>query len=425
MKRGRIKPQDILIVKDGATTGKTSFVADDFPYKEAVLNEHVFRLRVFPEVATQRYVFHFLRGPLGQKMIQDSFRGSAQGGINQSFPDFVHIPLAPIPEQERIVSKLEAELNRLSSSKRAFGRISSILKTFRQSILSKAFRGELTERDPNDEPAERLLERTRQEMLKEEPRVEGKGSAKPQQTDLSTSVGIKLSNCPEGWCWTTIGQGGVCLDHMRVPLNKEERQKRRGNVPYYGANGQVGWVDNYLFDEPLVLVVEDETFIGREKPFSYKITGRSWVNNHAHVLRPTAAVDIDFLNYSLAYYPFTAFTAGTTGRRKLTQKALLSAPYLLPPQAEQRRIVAVVEKHLLKAQEVDASSRAALAHIELLEQVILEQAFIGKLIPQDPNDKPASLLLERIRAQRAAMSKKDKSQKALEFASPAKISSKA
>jgi type I restriction enzyme S subunit len=140
-------------------------------------------------------------------------------------------------------------------------------------------------------------------------------------------------NLPEllkGWANTKIGEIIECLDYQRVPVSKEVRAKRIGNIPYYGANSQVDWIDDYLFDEPLVLVVEDETFIGREKPFSYKITGKSWVNNHAHVLR-AIAVDTDYLNYSLWYYPFTPLTTGTTGRRKLTKSALMSAPYLLPP----------------------------------------------------------------------------------------------
>lgn len=65
----------------------------------------------------------------------------------------------------------------------------------------------------------------------------------------------------------TIEEFADCLDNRRKPINKTERLKK-GEIPYYGANGIIGWIDNYLFDEPLVLVVEDETFIGRELPFS-------------------------------------------------------------------------------------------------------------------------------------------------------------
>jgi type I restriction enzyme S subunit len=179
--------------------------------------------------------------------------------------------------------------------------------------------------------------------------------------------------------WASIDQIAENLDYLRVPVNKKTRAGVEEGYPYYGANGQVGWINDYIFDEPLVLVVEDETFTGREKPFSYKITGKSWVNNHAHVLRPTGATSVDYLNYSLARYPFTPLTTGTTGRRKLTKSALMSAPYGLPPLAEQHRIVAEVERRLSVAQEVEGVVAASLRRAERLRQSILKQAFAGRL----------------------------------------------
>jgi type I restriction enzyme, S subunit len=188
-----------------------------------------------------------------------------------------------------------------------------------------------------------------------------------------------LPDLPEGWVWATIDQVSECLDSMRIPVNKKERENRQGNIPYYGANGQVGWIDDYLFDEPLVLVVEDETFTGREKPFTYKISGKTWVNNHAHVLRATATIT-DYLNYSLMFYPFTPLTTGTTGRRKLTQRALRTAPYALPPLAEQQRIVAEVERRLSVAAAAEAAVAATLTRSGRLRQTILQRAFSGRLV---------------------------------------------
>lgn len=77
----------------------------------------------------------------------------------------------------------------------------------------------------------------------------------------------ELMELPIGWIYTTIGEITECLDSKRVPVNKDERAKRVGNIPYYGANGLVGWIDDYLFNENLVIVVEDETFTGRGKTF--------------------------------------------------------------------------------------------------------------------------------------------------------------
>ncbi len=94
-----------------------------------------------------------------------------------------------------------------------------------------------------------------------------------------------------------------------------------------------------MFDEDLVLVVEDETFIGRTKPFSYIVRGKSWVNNHAHVLRPLAGMSVDYLNLCLQRYDFIPLTSGTTNRRKLTKAGLLDAQFMVAPLTEQSRIV--------------------------------------------------------------------------------------
>ncbi|RYE90482.1 MAG: type I restriction endonuclease subunit S, partial [Cytophagaceae bacterium] len=168
---------------------------------------------------------------------------------------------------------------------------------------------------------------------------------------------------------------------------------------YYGANGQTGWINDFLFDEDLILVVEDETFTGRTKPFCYKITGKSWVNNHAHILKPKGVVDINYLNYSLSFYPFTPLTTGTTGRKKLTKAALMAAPYSLPPLAEQAEIVAEVERRLSVLDELERTLRAELTRAERLRQSILHRAFTGRLVPQDLTDEPAAALLARLQAE--------------------------
>src|SRR3954449_12627435 len=92
---------------------------------------------------------------------------------------------------------------------------------------------------------------------------------------------------PSGWVTAALGELVEVLDHLRVPVNKTDRATRVGTVPYYGAAGQVGWIDDYLFDEELVLLGEDGVpFLNPLQPKAYIISGKSWVNNHAHVLRP-------------------------------------------------------------------------------------------------------------------------------------------
>ena len=102
---------------------------------------------------------------------------------------------------------------------------------------------------------------------------------------------------PDGWVWTTIGQVAEILDSKRIPVNASDREARIADkssnelYPYYGATGQVGWIDDYLFDEELVLLGEDGApFLQALKDKAYTIHGKSWVNNHAHVLRAIAAL---------------------------------------------------------------------------------------------------------------------------------------
>jgi hypothetical protein len=116
------------------------------------------------------------------------------------------------------------------------------------------------------------------------------------------------------------------LDARRVPVSEVERQTRRGSVPYYGANGRVGWIDHALFDEPLVLLAEDGGYYDewRTRPVAYEIDGPAWVNNHAHILR-AVAVTHDWLYFSLRHRDLTSIVNVGT-RAKLNQAPLRDIP---------------------------------------------------------------------------------------------------
>lgn len=92
---------------------------------------------------------------------------------------------------------------------------------------------------------------------------------------------------PKNWRWEYLTKGfAECKDQFRKPINATERAGRSGKIPYYGATGKVGWIDNYLTDEELVLVGEDGApFLEPTKDKAYLIAGKAWVNNHAHILK--------------------------------------------------------------------------------------------------------------------------------------------
>ena len=110
------------------------------------------------------------------------------------------------------------------------------------------------------------------------------------------------------------------LDSRRIPITAAKRQE--GSYPYYGANGIQGYVADYIFDDELVLLAEDGgNFGSKTKPIAYKVSGKCWVNNHAHVLKPKKGLNVDFLCYSLMFYNVDGLVNGAT-RQKLTQAAM-------------------------------------------------------------------------------------------------------
>ena len=201
------------------------------------------------------------------------------------------LKISPLAEQHRIVTRIEELFTQLDAGVESLKKTQAQLKQYRQSVLKSACEGKLVPTEAElaraegreYEPADVLLERVlkeRRENWEAEQIRKGKKSAKYKEPAAPDVSGF--GKLPEGWTLSNIGQVAECLDHMRIPVNKKERAKRVGDVPYYGANGQVDWINDYLFEEPLILIVEDETFVGREKPFCYKITGKSWVNNREY-----------------------------------------------------------------------------------------------------------------------------------------------
>ena len=127
------------------------------------------------------------------------------------------------------------------------------------------------------------------------------------------------------------------LDSMRVPITASSRQK--GIFPYYGANGIQDYVADYIFDDELVLLAEDGGDFGsKEKPIAYRVSGKCWVNNHAHVLKPKKGLDIDYLCYSLTFYKVDGLVNGAT-RQKLTQTAMRKMTIPIRELSEQLHIV--------------------------------------------------------------------------------------
>lgn len=201
---------------------------------------------------------------------------------------------------------------------------------------------------------------------------------------------------PAGWAWAQLGDVVDVLDHLRVPVNRAERADRVGPIPYYGATGQVGWIDRPLFNEELCLLGEDGApFFDLAKAKAYVIDGPSWVNNHAHVLRARDCVTTRFLKYALDQVNYRPFVTGTT-RAKLTKSAMSRIPVPIPPLAEQRRIVEAIEELVSRLDSAGADVRSAKVRIDLLRRSVLDA------VVADGRDAALDDLLIRIEAGRSA-----------------------
>ena len=141
------------------------------------------------------------------------------------------------------------------------------------------------------------------------------------------------------WEEKTINEIAECLDNKRVPINSEERKKRIGIVPYYGAGGIQGYIDDYLLDEKIVLLLEDGDAFDdfQTKSIAQYVTGKSWINNHAHVLRANG--DSYFLFASLEHKDIRKWTqlAGAS-RKKLLKESMLKITVNMPSLQEQKKI---------------------------------------------------------------------------------------
>ena len=189
-----------------------------------------------------------------------------------------------------------------------------------------------------------------------------------------------LGDIPEHWEVTRLSRMMTCLDGRRIPLNAEQRADLQGPYPYWGANGIVDHLDDWLFDEPLVLLGEDGApFFAQNKIVSFAVDGKIWVNNHAHVLRPTG-VRQRFLTHLLNCTDYAAFIDGST-RDKLTQSDMNAIPVLLPPIIEQCSIEAFLELEVSKIDTLISKKRLLLDRLAEFRTALITRTVTKGLPP--------------------------------------------
>ena len=180
----------------------------------------------------------------------------------------------------------------------------------------------------------------------------------------------------EGWTYKKLGEVCEILDSQRRPITKGKRES--GAIPYYGATGVLDYVKDFIFDEKLVLLGEDGAKWGAGDKSSFIISGKSWVNNHAHVLRLKQSILIDeILVYYLNFSNLQSYITGVTVP-KLNQERMRSIEIPVPPLSEQQGIVSYLDSAFAQIDELKAKAEKQLSEAKALFQKALSKAMEPK-----------------------------------------------
>ena len=376
------------------------------------------------EALVGKFLLHFLLQESVRREARAHMTGTAgQLRVPESFYESLGLHLPPINEQHRIVQALDSYLTRLDAAQVALERVQASLKRYRASVLKAAVEGnlvtaeaELARKEGRDyEPADRLLERILAEghahwEFQERRRGKYKESFVPDTSDLP--------ELPDGWVWATLGQVSYRIqygtsskagpDATGIPV------LRMSNI----QNGDLDLSDlKYLsaqdVDVQKTMLEHGDLLFNRTN--SAELVGKCAVFKGA----PSRACFASYLirvsfecflpEFACAYLNsehgrryISHVRSQQVGQANVNGTKLAAMPIPVPSLGEQRRIVIEVERRLSVIQQAEATVEASLKRAERLRQSILKQAFCGKLVPQDPSDEPATVLLERIRLEREA-----------------------
>ena len=326
----KLKTGDVLVNSTGTgTVGRTRLFHESYlkNYPFVVPDSHVSVIRTTSEVKSE-FVFAYISSQLIQQHLEDNLAGSTnQKELYIGVLSDISFPLPPLSEQQRIVAEIKRWFSWIDQIEQGKVDLQETIKRTKSKILDLAIHGKLVPQDPNDEPAIELLKRIN-----------------PGFTPCDNGHYTQL---PDGWVACRLEQVAEILDNLRKPINASERESRIKNrkidelYPYYGATGQVGLIDDYIINGNYLLLGEDGApFLDENAIKAYSINGKSWVNNHAHILSPK--IDLEFLQYSLNQIDYSEYVNGST-RLKLTQTDMRSIKIMLPPLAEQKRIKSKIQ----------------------------------------------------------------------------------
>jgi type I restriction enzyme S subunit len=393
----------------------------------------------------KEFLYYFLQTPqLFNYVASASLRTAGQDGVRKELLDNYPVFVPPLNEQRRIVAKIEALKARSQRVKEELEAIAPLLDQFRQSVLAAAFRGDLTadwrEKNPDVEPASVLLERIRAERRRrwkeaelEKMKAQGKTPKddkwKDRYQEPESVDDNNLPSLPDNWCWVKWEQSGFCQNGRAFPSKEYQtdgiKLLRPGNLH---MSGRIEWTESNtrFMDEEWAEKYPD--FIIGSNELVINLTAQSLADEFLGRICLTSEGEKCLLNQRIARLTptiisprfflwlfksrlFRRYVDGlNTGSliQHMFTSQINEFVFPLPPLDEQEVIINLIEAKMKSIEEIRHTVADGLNAVPQLNQSILAKAFRGELVPQDPNDEPASVLLERIRAEREKLDTKKK-----------------
>ncbi|UFU07947.1 restriction endonuclease subunit S [Ruania halotolerans] len=285
-----LRTGDILLNITGASIGRSAVATPELDGGN--VNQHVCEIRLRPGRMDPHFVNAFLLSRAGQDQIDMFQAGGNRQGLNFQQVGSISVPDLEIGQQRAVGGAGRDADNGIAGLERMIAKKQAIKQGMMQQLL----------------------------------------------TGTTRVPGFTVP-----WRDVTLGDATDILDNLRMPLSGAQRANRSGPFPYCGANGVLDHIDDYMMDDDVVLLAEDGGNFDqwRTRPIAYRMKGKIWVNNHAHVLKATQPGDTGFLFYSLQHKDITPFISSGT-RSKLTRGELVRIKVSMPDEADEQRAIAEV-----------------------------------------------------------------------------------
>lgn len=300
-------------------------------HQKSILNQHIFKVE--PNEGISKIFLQQLIDFSLDKLAESS-HGSTMKHIKKGVLNEFHVAFPPLPEQKKIASILTSVDEVIENTQKQIDKLQDLKKATMNELLTKGI----------------------------------------DHTEFKDS---ELGRIPKSWQVKEISECCEILDSKRIPLNSEERANRKGIYPYYGANGIQDYIDDFIFDGDAILLAEDGGNFHQyaDRPIAQWVTGKYWVNNHAHILRARGKkVENKWVYYSLVHKNILKYINGGT-RAKLNQSDLRKIEIPFPPVEEQNRVTAI----FTSIDEVINEKKQELIKKDFLKKSLMQDLLTGKV----------------------------------------------